>query len=401
MIYPAVVMKVLGFPDNNGKLQKDAVDGSNIIKCLLDNGEIVDIKMYGNDKEMSSLKDYLNFKALSNVKDNKVKTIMSDISFDENNTFGNEIEKELTNISESNPAKARKMAIEQVAKNIMINNAKISQSSIIRMALAKNENGEYNSRSIISVTKDGERKYSSTGVYQHALNNNAIPIEVTRMSNNTGLSDFYEIKTSKLINTSHIKLLFDHSIRTIEKTKEKPFLPRFIFEHEIDNTLKSLLISFNNLSGKDKVVNSDEAIQKLKEIKSFVEENNLYKWIQMKLPLLIDTKTCKNGLYAVQENKGKSPFQNMRDAIVTLNFSAENPEVKHKIKEDILNISLKPIVNGEHNPKMLLTYNIVAADIFGESNSWGYMVNNVDFSKITLAIDEQNRIINYLSEHHS
>lgn len=396
MIYPAVVMKVIGYPDQNNKIHKYPIEGQNIIRCLLDNGDIINISMYGNDTEMNSLKDYLESKSKQNIKENKKKTIMSDIAFSDNNFFDNKIEEIKKSNNLGSDAKSNQKAIEIVAMDFLNESTRIKQSSIIRMALAKGENG-YNSRSIISkLNKEGIKIYSQTGIYQHAINSNSIPIEIQRVVNQDNIYSFYQVKTSKLINAEQIKLLLDHSLRTIEKTREKPFLPKFIFMQDTPNHLKNKLIQFNALSKDKNNINVDNALTLLNEIKLIFINENLYKFFQMNLPILIDEKVLNAAINTIDNEKGKSPFQSMRDAIINLNFGSQNPERKKELKNIIYINYLNPILEGKHIAKLLLTYNIVAPNIFGESDSWGYMVNNVDFSKLTLEISEQDRIIKYL-----
>ena len=82
--------------------------------------------------------------------------------------------------------------------------------------------------------------------------------------------------------------------------------------------------------------------------------------------------------------------------IINLNFNTENPDTKKVLKEEILKNYIQPLLNFEYNPKLLMTYNLISPNIFGESDSWGFMLNNLDFSKLTLGIDDQRKIIDYL-----
>ena len=395
MIFPAVVLKVIGFVDSDKKLHSKPIEGSNIIRCQIDNGQVIDINMYANNKEMNSLKDFIEEKAKKNVKDDKKKALMSDLLFDDQNRF----EKELNFVKEAYPDLKDKQQFEKLAEQILFNENLIKQTSIFRMALAEDNNGGFNSRSIIStLNKDGELIYSQTGIYNHANSANNIPIEISIVHNKEGEAlDFMQVKTSKIINAKQIKLLLEHSIRTLSIAGDQVFMLKFLFNADTPNILKSKLIEYNKIYADKKLgVDKSHLINLLNEIKNLFIDDNLYQYFEAQLPLTIDKKTFLNGMTSVDEKKGKSPIQKMRDAIINLNFNTENPDTKKVLKEEILKNYIQPLLNFEYNPKLLMTYNLISPNIFGESDSWGFMLNNLDFSKLTLGIDDQRKIIDYL-----
>jgi len=398
MIYPALVMKCIGYINSQNRISEMPVKDSNLMRVLLDNGEIKDIDFKSNDTEFNSLHDYMYNKSNLSLKSDKIKSAMSDLMFSSNENVINQINKEEEKFKDK--SNSRKMAIESLAKKILINKNLIKSASIFRSALAISK--DYcNSKSIYVTTDNfGVKQYSNSGIYSHAVLLNQIPIELQNIRKLNGDNIGYmKIITSTLINSDQINYLLDHIIRTL---KEKSFLPQFIIFDQMSPKFKGYAIEFNSIK-KDKNNLTEERIERaiiiLREIKKLLTFNHgEYKFFKIELPILLPAEDFKNAISTVQENKGKSPIQIFREALINTNFSKENPEVKKELKSHILNNYFKPMIAGVIDMKLLAVYNIVAPNIVGESDSWGFMHNNIDFSKLSLGKESIDMIYASCSE---
>jgi len=408
MLYPALVMKLIQFKNKNNETSFVPAEGFNIIQAQLDTGEIIDIDIFSNDKEMNSLFQYLDNKGSQGVKENKAKSLALDLVFNPDNQYAERIKKiEDYLLSKGTPqSKVKQEASMLFVKKLLKENSTIKSTSIFRMALAEG-NGKYNSRSIYVKNNDkGEKIYSTSGIYNHAQLENQIPIELSYIYNSENQPiGFVKVVTSDLINSNQINFILNHVIRTIEKSineSSKAFMPTFVFTSGISNELKNLYTQFNNISQLNRksetVLDINQYTLSINILKSmlnhFYQNRSDYKYFKMELPMLIKNEKFANGLKTVGEH-GKSPFQVLREALINLNFSKENPEVKKMLKDKLLNLFFMPIINAQYNPKMLSVYNIPAANLLGESDSWGFMVDNVDFSKLTLGKKEIENMYNF------
>ena len=410
MLYPALVMKLISFKNNEGQRSTFPAEGFNKIEVQLDNGDIVNIDIFSNDKEMNSLFQYLDNKALQGVKNNKVKALALDLAFNPDNKYTPQldiIEQRL--ISEGlTAAKAKQASALELVPQILKEKSTLQSTSIFRIALAAGYKG-FNSRSIyVKTTEAGDKVYSTSGFYNHAQLENHIPIELSYIYNAEQQPVGYvKVKTSNLINANQISVLLSHAGRTIKESldrNKKPFIPFFVVS-SIGSLFSTLALEFNAIQVENRkseafldIAKYERAKELLIAIESELRANPIaYKEVQIELPLLLTNEKLVSGLNTVGEH-GKSPFQLFRNALINLNFSKENPQTKNMLKEQILNSFFSPIMQAQYNPRMLTVYNIPAPNLLGEGESWGYMVDNVDFSKLTLGKEDVDRIFNYCEE---
>ena len=392
MIYPAVVMKIIGFVNEDNSISKQPIENSNKVRVLLDNGSKVDIDFLSNDSELKSLKDYLDNKTNQNLKSDKIKSASADIMFSDSDKFTdkiNQIESELGNIKN-----AKKIAIERVATEALKEKVSIGSASVFRSAIACNDNmSSCNSKSIyVSENEKGVKQYSNSGIYAHATLPNQIPIELSFIRKGSGeFIGYLKLTTSSLINANQINYLLDHTIRTLEKYS---FVPNFVINNKMSDTMRLLCLTINDIKRNKQNPNIPLAIETLNLIKANLEANRLdYASFIMELPMLLPIEDFKNGVFTVAADKGKSPIQIFRDALVNTNFSQENPDIKKNLKTQILRNYLEPMINGErYDLKLLCVYNIVAPNIFNESESYGFMKNNIDMSKLTFGVESIRKI---------
>lgn len=377
MIYPAVIIKVISI---NG----------NVIKAQLDDKRVISIDILSKDKELKSLQDYLSNKARLATKKDTILKLVSELVFTEDEAFLKRIkEKESTGMD-------KKTAITALVEEILFQKNLVKPGSMIRIALAESNNG-YNSKSIYVTEKDGVKSYGNSGIYNQAVLSNHIPIEMSYIYNREEEPIGYiKISTSNLINGSQIDFLLKHVFRTLKKeTNKKPFLPSFSIS-KAETPFEIAAAEFNKLQIKNRKEGLDsEELSRCEVLLSeiMISVKKEYGSFKMELPLVLENKAF---IKMIKENeKNKSPLQTLRNAIVDLNFSKENPDVKKKLKEGVLNAFMVPLMNAQYNPKLLTVYNIPAADLSDKSDSYGFMINNIDFAKLTLGISETKQINDY------
>jgi len=396
MIYPAIVSKIICFLNDHGEQSLTPKDGFNKMKIQLDNMSVVVVDILSNDSEMNSLNDYLNSKTIKTVKSDKIKSAVADLMFYEGTKYENIIEQKLSVYG--NDRNGKKRALEEVAYKIIKDKNSIKSTSIIRMALAEkcNNNGcIYNSKSIYVKSDDnGIKQYSSTGIYFHAISLNKIPVELKFIQKQTGeFVGYMKLVTSDLINSSQILYLLGHLKRTVEK---KGIIPQFIINEKMSYEFKQLASEINTIKKNKENPNILRVIDLIALIKNQLSLNKKdFAGFKVELPFLIENVFFKSAIFNVEENKGKSPVQMFRDALINLNFSKENPEKKKILKKYILNTFLMPLANSQRSDmKLLAVYNIPSPNIFNESETWGFMPNNIDFSTLSFGIDTIKMIYN-------
>jgi len=418
MIIPAVPCKIIGFKSSiQGEKYMTPTVGANIMQLQLDNGEIIDIKVFSNDKEFSdSLHDFLESKTLSIIKESEVKQAAFDILYDDSGVMSESLENKIELIANNpeNKLSGKKLQQEgamQLAKELVYNKRRISLRSIIKLpvAIGKGESGEYyNSRSIIIEKNDkNEKAFGRSGIYCFAQTINSIPVEISPIRNKEGVfAGYFKITTAKLINAGQINFIIDHTIRTInEMTKKgkKPFLIQMLNQklaEQIPNHLRSLFRSVNVIEKLNKdsaellsVHTYNEYIDKLTQIKQLMKENgSFYKFFKATLPLMYTAEKFKKAIFEIDANAGKSSLQVMPNAITNLNFSKENPNIKNQIKESIQN-HIQRISEGVEDFKILSTISFSAPNILGESDTWGFPIDNVAASKFTLSYNDTKKIV--------
>ena len=410
MIIPAIVYKVIGFIDKNGIVHKKPIKDSNEMKVQLDNGVIATIYHHSGNKHYNSLSDYLENKANLSIKKDQLKEVSSDILIDRPDSLEPLFEKTVNAFKQHYPnlpnKEINKMAANKIAEKILYNRQLIQSGSIIRSAFSFKEDESISKASVKSIYLkyvEGKMTYDTSGIYAHALLPNHIPIELSIARDSQGNErDFYNITTSNLIKADHIFMLLDHMIRTIQKSIEKQtkvYLPYFFNVSRMPQFIQRMndIQSINNKLEKDMVLNNEmkeEYINYVYMLKTEFQNNKKYfKYFKMSLPLSVEKEKHKKGLTTLSQNGGKSPVQQFRNAVVNINFSRESDYIKNEAKAFILNNFMKPMINGQYFPKLLMTYNIAGNAIIGEGTSWGFMHQNIDYSKATLSFNDSKYII--------
>lgn len=418
MIIPAGVMKIIGFKSNaNSETVPLPTEGFNIVKVQLDNGQIIEINIFSNDKIYSnSLKDFLISKTNSVIKESEINLGSLDIITDEHERFKHLIDAKIIDISNEKPGltnkKYEQLAAAAVAQDIIFNKRYIKQRSIIKLpvAIGTSQDGGnyYTSRSIqVEANDKGEKSFGRGGIYYFAQTENAIPIEITPIKNREGIFvGYFKITTGKLINSEQINFLIDHAIRTVTKLlsqNKKPFLLQLIKNDVAQQIPTNLYNLFKNLNDIDKInressiLLANEVYENYKvclnDIKDLMIANpSYYKFFKASLPLVVTEDKLKGFISKVDAQAGKSSLQKMAVAITSLNFSKENPNIKQAVTKSIDDFIAK-MSSGEVNFKLLSNFNLAAPNIFGESDTWGYPVDNIASAKFTLSYNDTFALI--------
>lgn len=418
MIIPAGVMKIVGFKANaNSETVPLPTEGCNIVKVQLDNGQIIEINVFSNDKVFSnSLKDFLISKTNSVIKESEINLGSLDIITDEHERFKSLIEAKIAEISQEKPGltnkKYEQLAAAAVAQDIIFNKRYIKQRSIIKLPIAigtsQDGGNYYTSRSIqVEANEKGEKSFGRGGIYYFAQTENAIPIEITPIKNKEGIFvGYFKVTTGKLINSEQINFLIDHAIRTVTvllTQNKKPFLLQLIKNDVAQQIPSNLYNLFKKLNDIDKINRESSVLLGaevyenykvcLNEIKELMIANpTYYKFFKASLPLVVTEDKLKGFISKVDAQAGKSSLQKMAVAITSLNFSKENPNIKQAVTKSVEDFISK-MATGEVNFKLLSNFNLAAPNIFGESDTWGYPVDNIASSKFTLSYNDTYALI--------
>lgn len=418
MIIPAGVMKIVGFKANaNSETVPLPTEGCNIVKVQLDNGQIIEINVFSNDKVFSnSLKDFLISKTNSVIKESEINLGSLDIITDEHERFKPLIEAKIAEISQEKPGltnkKYEQLAAAAVAQDIIFNKRYIKQRSIIKLPIAigtsQDGGNYYTSRSIqVEANEKGEKSFGRGGIYYFAQTENAIPIEITPIKNKEGIFvGYFKVTTGKLINSEQINFLIDHAIRTVTvllTQNKKPFLLQLIKNDVAQQIPSNLYNLFKKLNDIDKINRESSVLLGaevyenykvcLNEIKELMIANpTYYKFFKASLPLVVTEDKLKGFISKVDAQAGKSSLQKMAVAITSLNFSKENPNIKQAVTKSVEDFISK-MATGEVNFKLLSNFNLAAPNIFGESDTWGYPVDNIASSKFTLSYNDTYALI--------
>lgn len=419
MILPAIVVKVIGFIDQNGGMHKKPFIDSNIVRTQLDNGQIVNVKHYSGNKNFSSLKDYLENKAQLGIKADKKKSLVGDILLDDNPIIDTMMNKSIQTVSAHNPSLTGKALNKEaagiVAEKILKNRQLVQSSGIIRHALAfKDDLVEPNVKSIYTKFKDGHLTYDTSGVYSHGMLPTHIPVEIEAIVGNDGIfRNLFKMTTSSLIRGTQCLQIAEHCSRTVKHcmpamgmvNTSPVYLPYIFNERNYPPFVKRMndINKINQKLNKEQFLDAlfiDEYYNlSLKFVKLLKDTPAYYRYFKLQIPLLMDTTKYENGMKFINPNGSKSPMQMFRKAAINMNFNKESDQTKSMLQNYILKEFILKMPTGAYRPKLLLTYNLAGNEILGEGTSWGFMHQNIDFSKMTFGINDARFMIDSCSQY--
>jgi hypothetical protein len=402
MIIPAAVSKIVGFKKTiDGELFAVPTVDANIMSIQIDTGEVINIKILSNDSELNSLHDFLHSKANSVMKESEVKQAVLSLTYDDNDTYGPEIEREKDLLtSEGSTLTGKQLEREsysRAAKTIVYNKRLIKQKSIIRFAIATSTEGYTSKSVIVEKNQDGEKIYSRKGLSYFAQAGNNIPVELTAIHNSDHeYIGYFKVSLSNIVNLEQISFLLKHSARTIRHSilaGKKPFMLKVLFQ---GNNIP-FAQEMSNIIRNDKVQQKSEVYERYESLlysldELLTDDPKLCRFVKMELPMLLTTQNIEGLLNTVSAQEGKSPLQKLPESIPALNFSSENPDIKNAVKA-MVSEYLQEIASGSNNARLLTTMNFQALDILGESSTWGFPANNISGGKLVLSFNDTKNLI--------
>ena len=93
--------------------------------------------------------------------------------------------------------------------------------------------------------------------------------------------------------------------------------------------------------------------------------------------------------------KENNPLMTLSKAIVNLNKSKEDPDIKAKYREQ-LERYINSLLEGNKKGEMISVYHTPAIKISEEPESWGFMVNNVQEGNFVLSSGDSFKLLNLL-----
>ena len=408
MIIPAAVIKVIGFKENeNSQITDECQENSAIARVQLDNLKAIDIGLLPtNPKHTASLKSFIEFKANSIMKQSEVTKAVSEIMFSNNPKVEQAIQEQMAH------SKDKKEAITFLAKKAIYKKRLIQKTSIIRIPVAESErNGvfSYNSKCLhVKSNTDQSLTWGTSGVYYQAQTSNHIPIELCDAA-----KGYIRVKSSDLISFEQIKSLLEHSIRTIDKCLSEgkpPFLLGFDRPKNQNSPYAAIATALFNMREFERAAKKTNTVVPLnfyEDYKGHLRNMiNLFRVnraycaeFKATLPMVLTYDDFSKLLNTAGEHGGFSPLKTLSRSLVDLNFSTENPEIKDAAKiyidnwmQDFENTVFK-------NGKVLSVLTFPAPTIFGESESWGFLQNNISSDKFTLSYDKTKSLFSEIKSY--
>lgn len=397
MIIPAAVVKVVGFKNSEGdnKISQQCLPDSTVLRAQIDTGATIDIRMCSTDSSFStSLCDCLHAKTLGTIKKDAVSKAMKDLAFTDDERILSHVRNRAAQLKQEGlkDAAAKQKAYEEAAFDIIRKKRQIKAASILRFAIASDGKGNFTSKSLQVVSDaNGVKKWGSGGIYYFAQNENVLPIEIVPSG------QYLRVQTDKLISAAQIHFLISHAIRTAnagEERGQKLHMLRFIENQTMQPFFLNICRQINNLYARNKEgVNTRDICglycAMLSDLDVYLRNNpREYGNFKCILPIFYTMDDLTDSIMVIGE-QGASPLQRLPESLVDLNFSKENPDVKNRLKEFLKNVLIN--LCNQQLFKIHGTYHFAAPNIFGESESWGFMTNNVAGHNFVLSAQDTRK----------
>jgi len=129
------------------------------------------------------------------------------------------------------------------------------------------------------------------------------------------------------------------------------------------------------------------------ELKNFVIDNPKYiLWIHPVFNLLIPASFMTSTV-----KEANSPLTNITKSFVNLNFSKENPDQKNE-KKKIVEKYIDSLLEGEVMGEIISTYHTPALKLSEPSDSWGFMINNIQPEQMVLSSVDSFKLFKRLNK---
>jgi len=298
------------------------------------------------------------------------------------------------NLNRKDGREWEKKHLEEKSFEMALSNKIIKEGSIVRLPLSYNgkkkgiiddiEYSVYDSLCLISAEINGEEKPSNTGLFYIAQTRHEFPLKLIK--NKKDADKLNVITDSNLMTYENVLTLFRHSIRTVNK--KHGFYLYFLITDEIkkDATLLDLI---ENLNSPNKT--EEEYIMNIEKLIKLVEEdNNLHKLLTVFLPfklfkkeILRDTEILINKVSAAIINISLSTQLSTKEE-----KASKLIEVKAELEKNILS----------NKYSLSAVYSILSLTEEIESDTYGFLQNNVKKSSITLSNKDLIDLIDVFKE---
>jgi len=404
MIIPSTACRILGFLDKENKITEDITT-----KVLVKNSDnqVYALSLKSNLEETSdeTVKVWLKNKAKKSIKNSEVAYIASELEFLDG--FEDELKEHTSSLTDKRAIKrAEKEFKDAYARKILIERKTIKKDAVVSLAVAKPTpdktkyikigSKEYPIYESLCLLFDKDGNPTTTGIYLLSYDASTLPMEVKAAVKDHKPMGFVTEQVDRFLATNnHYLFILKHHIRTMDKTMtdNKKSYPLYIGyskskkAKEVLAPIVSTLEYLINIKKTFKQGIEDETIlaeykDNLLKLYTFLQENErAYVFIFISLSIFIDD-------LLVKDLEGKeSFFSKVPDTIVMLNFRNESPEIKKELTKTAYNFLLQ-IAKGERIGKVNGAYHTALIAPDGESESWGYMQNNLGKFVLSMADTE-------------
>lgn len=414
-ILPTAIVKIgrfVGLDENNN------IDFSSDNKCYafsktVDN-KLILIKFLTNKKEIvvdeEFLKDYLLRKAKTLIKDKDVVIYKSRLEEDPEfqNILGQkslEFEEEISLTVKDKLElkkeikKFEKEMLEEKANEILLEEKLISEGFFVRLPLSANDNlgtAKYNDEEYpiyesfcIMLTKEREPRKERSGLYNIINNRHSLPLIFERTKNQEKGYKLNVRLNTHLMDRSMLITFLNHSIRTANQTEKflvKILLNKYNTKAQGNKELKDLVEKLANCTEPSTI---KEYILTLEHILTFVKENetegklSYFSDSYIYLPLTVGKDYVYNEDSLIR--KAGASFFN-----VSFRGLDREKQEEYIPKLDTL------IEQFIENKKLYGAYSILYGLPYQESDTYGFLENNMHTSKLFLNFNDTIELYNLI-----
>jgi len=391
-ILPTTVVRIVDFVgvDKDNEVEFTSKD-KKFALCKTYENKIILVKFLTNIKDLeineAEMKEFFEKKAKKSVKDQNILKIKEELNKDEK--YQDKIMSEVTEkVQKENPdLSGNKLMmkvfseteeeLKKIAKDILIKDKTIKENTVIRIPLSSNKSKTANIKNMeipiyesYSMLMNKNKEPNDNGLYVFSTNKHSIPLIIEGNKKGKKIVRL----NAEFSNKDILLSLLNHSMRTFEKTKS--YLLTMQIPEKSEEEIKQLVLELNRCS------KSSSLKDKYPEIL-----NKIIKWIE------------KN------ENDKILTFRKAR-IYIPLNISEDNimdDTLLSKLPQALINVSLRAIEEDkeilEEDIKELIKEKIQNSKIYGlynilytipdkDSDTYGFLLNNISKHQIMLSFED-------------
>jgi hypothetical protein len=400
VILPAVIVRIVGFLNKENNSISDTPQEGGLILCYSDAGKAMVLSLTSNKKDLSleDIKKYFENKMKSTVKSDDIKKLTSDLMFDENFEIllEDELKKQNFNDNKEKIQFKKDFSLKR-AKEIIQEKRTIKGGSIIKTVIdipdKKMNYYQFKSQKIPLIRSralifDDAGKPTSTGLYYFSQLDNILPISIKPVFNrNQEPLGFFRLQLSALASLDHYIYLHNHIVSTITKNLDtKIYLTSVNYDYDVlksKPTILNIIKTINNLA-KNKDITKEQGLEYINQLNLLLEHIKANRKLILSIYLGLNLKMDVNNLRSIITSD-TNPFMNLKNVVVNLGFSKEDPEIKNILKEYVskkIDLMLSGVIDFE----LLTTYFIMP-------DTWGFMTNNIQVNNFILSARDTRILI--------